>query len=423
MAARARKVALLLSLGAGFEYYDFIIYGMMAEHLSILFFASDLVWVNLIKAFAVFAVGYLARPFGGLFFGALGDTYGRKKVFFSVMLLMGSATFCIGLLPIYEQVGALAPCLLVLLRILQGLSFGAELPGAMTVVYEYAAEKRAGIYSSIVLASTSIGAMLASFVLYCLSHAILKEQILSWGWRIPFLFGGVLILVNYFIRRNLDETPDFIDWQGSGNVETEFTDPFYILLKEYKSRVVQGIGMTFFVSSLVITALYFPTYLTVYFRYNAAEVYLAILWSLIWSVIVLPICGWFADFVGKKRLLILTLLVFIGGAYPLFLLLDLHSFIALQLFMLLYQTLIALVSSCYFPLLGALFSTKVRYTGAAVCYNMTYSLLATLPIFLTALIRYTEAPMALVWVLAIFALISGVSILFPRVFSYFTRNE
>jgi MHS family proline/betaine transporter-like MFS transporter len=416
MSTQPRKAALLASLGAGFEYYDFIIYGMMANYLSTLFFVEDVPWVILMKTFAVFAVGYLARSFGGIFFGMFGDTYGRKKTFLCVMLLMGIATFSIGLLPTYEQIGVLAPASLVFFRILQGLSFGAELPGAMTVAYEYALEKKRGIYSMYVLASTSIGALLASFILYCLTSVFPENQILSWGWRIPFLFGGLLIVANYLIRRNLDETPEFILWQKTRSQTASLKDPFTTLSKAYKGRLIQGIGLTSFVSSLVMTGLYFPTYLTVYFGYQPAEVYLTIFWSLLWSALILPFCGWLADTLGKKCLFISTLLIFIVAIFPLFGLLEKQSFAALQLFLVLYQTLLGLASACYFPLLGDLFPTNVRYTGTATCYNLTYSLMAMLPAILTGLIHYHGTVFALVWVLLGFALITFVSILFHHYF-------
>ncbi|MGZ3633285.1 MAG: MFS transporter, partial [Parachlamydiaceae bacterium] len=260
--------------------------------------------------------------------------------------------------------------------------------------------------------STSIGALLASFVLYCLTSVFLEDHILSWGWRIPFFFGGLLIAANYLIRRNLDETPEFILWQKTHQKTVSLKDPFITLIKEYKIRLIQGIGLTSFVSSLVMTALYFPTYLTVYFGYQPADVYLTIFWSLLWSAIILPFCGWLADTLGKKCLLISTLLVFIIAVFPLFELLEKRSFAALQLFLVLYQTLLALVSACYFPLLGDLFPTNVRYTGTATCYNVTYSLMATLPIIFTGLIFYHRTVFAPVWVLLGFALITFVSILY-----------
>lgn len=408
MTTNARKAAWLSSLGAGLEYFDFIIYGMMAEYLSSLFFVGDEAWLSLIKTFAIFAVGYLARPLGGIFFGMMGDTFGRKKTFLSVMLLMAAATFGIGLLPTYSQIGTLAPCLLVIFRLLQGISFGAELPGAMTVVCEYADKQNQGSCTSIVIASTSIGAMLASLVLYLLSGTISREQILSWGWRIPFLLGGLLAVANYYIRHHLQETPEFSSLQKNNPRDGCVKDPLINLFRLHKRELFQGIGMTLFVSSLVIVALYLPTYLTTHFGFRAPDVYLAILLSMLWSAIILPICGRLADSIDKRVLFASTALAFVVGVFPLFALLKFQIFSALLIFMILYQTVIACVSSCYYSLLASLFPTQMRYTGIAACYNISYSFMAALPILLTALISYTATPISLNLVLIAFALLSAI---------------
>lgn len=411
MSTNARKAALLSSLGAGLEYYDFIIYGMMAEQLSSLFFAGDEAWLGLIKTFAIFAVGYFARPLGGIFFGLIGDTFGRKKTFLYVMFLMAVATFGIGLLPTYAQIGTAAPCLLVVLRLLQGLSVGAEIPGAITVVCEHAQKQKQGVYTGIVLAGTSIGAMLASLVLYLISGAFTGEQVMSWAWRLPFLFGGGLAVVNYYIRKHLQETPEFTLMEQQAPSQKALKEPLLCLIRSHCLQLFQGVGLTLFVSSLVITGLYLPTYLNVHFGYSLSDVYLALLWSMIWSAAILPFCGRFADSNDKVRILALTAVAFAVCAIPLFALLTLHSYSALLLFMLVYQSFIALASSCYFPLLAALFPTKVRFTGIAASYNFAYSAMATLPIVLTALIRFSGTPNSLIWVLVACALITAVSTL------------
>ncbi len=407
MTIEARKAAWLSSLGAGLEYFDFIIYGMMAEYLSTLFFVENEAWLGQIKTFAIFAVGYLARPLGGIFFGMTGDTFGRKKTFLTVMFLMAAATFGIGLLPTYAQIGGLAPCLLVFFRLLQGISFGAELPGAMTVVCEYAEKQNQGACTSIVVASTSIGAMLASLVLYLLSGTISKDQILNWGWRIPFLLGGFLAVANYYIRNNLQETPEFSMLQKNHSKQGAIKDPLTELFCLYRWQLFLGIGMTFFVSSLVIVALYLPTYLTTHFGFISSDVYLSILLSMLWSAIILPICGRLADSIDKRVLFSSTALLFVAAIFPLFALLKFQIFSALLIFMILYQTVLAYVSSCYYSILASLFPTRMRYTGIAACYNVSYSLMATLPLLLTALIGLTTSPSSLIWVLIAFALFSA----------------
>lgn len=404
------KATLLSSLGAGFEYYDFIIYGMMAEFLSTLFFPSDEPWIGTLKAFAIFAVGYVVRPFGGIFFGMAADTFGRKQVFILVMLLMAIATFSIGLLPTHQHIGGIASLLLVFLRVLQGLSFGAELPGAITVACEYSEKNKRGGNSGIVIASTSIGAMVASFILFVLSGVMTKGQILNWGWRIPLLLGGILAVANYFIRKHLQETPEFVQAQKLRPCKKDIKEPFVCLLKQFKKEIFQGIGMTVFLSSLVIQVIYFPTYLSAHFGYSSSDIYLTMLCSMIWSALTLPLCGLLADRIGKKLLFRNTALAYMIGVFPLFSLLELHTFSCLLLFMCLYQTVISFVSVCYFPLLVDIFPTNVRYTGVAACYNISYSLMATLPLLSTTLIRYSGTPWSLVWIALACAFITCMSL-------------
>lgn len=407
--SQARKAALLSSLGAGFEYFDFVIYGMMAEYLSILFFEGDDSWIGLMKTFGIFAIGYFVRPFGGILFGLVGDSFGRKKSFVFVMLLMATATFGIGLLPTYAQIGVLAPILLVILRMLQGISFGAELPGAMTMVYEFAQKKKQSTYTGLVLSSASVGAMMASLVLYCLAANLSKEQILTWGWRGPFLLGGMLAVVNYYIRQRLDETPEFLRAQAAPLNINDLKEPLVYLFRSHFKSLMLGIGMTSFVSALIILALYFPTYLTVHFGYDSTDVYLAGLWSLGASAVIMPFCGRLADRVGKEYLMIATSLGYISSVFGLFSLLELHVFWALQLFMVLHQVVIALISVCYFPLLAQAFPTRVRYTGIAAAYNITYSLAAILPLALTALIYYTNNSDSVIWIMVCCAAFSALS--------------
>lgn len=404
MIASARKAAFLSSLGAGLEYYDFIIYGMMAEHTSLQFFSGDEPAIGLIKAFSIFAVGYLARPLGGLIFGSIGDVYGRKTTLLAVMLLMGTATLGMGLLPTYSQIGLWAPLFLLFFRLLQGISFGAELPGALTVVSEYASAKKSGIYSSFVIASTSAGSILASLVLYALTELFTKEQILNWAWRLPFCLGGALAFFSFYIRSHLHETPQFSCRQAGRLQQASCLEPLLNLWRYHRVSLARGIALTSFTASLVISALCFPAFLSEHYAYPKEQIYLGMLWSLVWSALVLPLFGLLADRFDKKALFASTLTVFIAGIFPLFELLKIGTFGSLLTFMIVYQTFIASASSCYFPIIAALFPVNVRYTGIAVCYNLAYSLMATLPLILSLLSGYNEFSVSFIWVFLLCAL-------------------
>lgn len=413
MNTSAKKATLLSSIGAGFEYYDFIVYGMMAEYLSPLFFSSDEAWIGIAKTFAVFAVGYLIRPFGGIFFGMIGDTYGRKHSFLAVMLLMAISTFGIGLLPTYQQLGAWAPCLLIFLRMCQGLSFGAELPGAITIVNEFTDKKKQSTYSGFVISSVGLGSTLATGVLYVLAKFVVPADTLAWGWRIPFLLGGLLALVNYFIRRYLVETPEFkrlqVQREELKQESLSIKEPFLNLIRDYRREIALGIGMTWFVSSLVIFGLYFPAYIVQFYKHTKSDIYFAMTCGMLWSSFSLPICGIITDKLQKKEMMLVACLGFTLGGFSLFQLLASDSIWTLVGFMMLFQTVISFVTVSYFPLLTNVFPAAVRYTGLAACYNITYSIMGFAPTAITALIAWTGTPDAAIWFLTISALTSAVS--------------
>lgn len=387
MKNKTAKAAWLTSLGAGLEYYDFIIYGLMAAYLGPLFFPGEDAAASLLKTFGIFALGYLVRPIGGVFFGSLGDLYGRKSTFLAVMLVMALSTFAIGLLPNYSQAGIWSPLLLILFRILQGISFGAELPGAITVICEYAQKSQQSSYTGYVVSSMSLGSILASAVLFLLSLILPQQQILDWGWRIPFLFGGLLALASYFIRKHLGETPEFTR-SSHHLLPTNFQDPLKNLAKFYKKELILGIGLTWLHACLVIFYLYLPTYLSQNFDYFQTDIYFASMCGMIMSALSLPFAGVLSDKIGKTSMLMRVSTGFLFLCFGLFQMLHYSHISVLVFFMMLYQVVISFLVVSYLPLLSGLFPTRVRYTGIALCYNLTYSVMGCSPILVTFLIDY-----------------------------------
>lgn len=399
----SKKNSLLACIGAGLEYYDFIVYGLMAEVLSFLFFASDSSYVAQLKTFAVFSVGYIARPLGGIIFGILSDSIGRKKSFLIVMYAMAFSTLFIGLLPTYNQVGILAPIGLVILRIIQGISFGAELPGAVTIVYESSGKQKISSYMGFVISSVGIGSILASLILYMLNISYTKEEILQGFWRFPFLFGGTLAIINAFIRKHLKETND--------NISKSFTlSPLTSLLRNRFSELILGIGLTWSLSSLIIFYLYLPTFLKTHYSFSSETIYSSITVGLIWSAITLPICGKLADKINKNIFFCLSCFISVFIIYNLFFLLDYANNISLFIFAACYQTLISFLSVSYFPIIASLFLSSSRNTGIALIYNCTYSIMGFLPLFITWILDKI-APNSLAILFSLNCLISGISCL------------
>ncbi len=205
-----RKAALAAWSGSALEYYDFAIYGTAAALVfPKIFFPEGNPTAATIASFATFGVGYVARPIGSFFMGHIGDRLGRRKVLIGTLLLMGASTFLVGCLPTYHQVGLLAPALLVVLRLLQGLSASGEQAGANSMSFEHAPDDRRGFFTSFTLSGTQGGQVLAPAVFLPLAAALSEDQLLSWGWRVPFLLSALVMVVGFVIRRTLDETPEF----------------------------------------------------------------------------------------------------------------------------------------------------------------------------------------------------------------------
>jgi MFS family permease len=214
------KVIIASSAGTLIEWYDFYIFGALATILTTQFFPPGEGIGALLKTFGIFAVGFVVRPFGALVFGRMGDLVGRKVTFLLTLLMMGGATFAIGLVPSYAQIGMLAPILLLVLRTLQGLALGGEYGGAATYVAEHAPVGKRGYYTSFIQITATLGLVVSLAVILITRKALGEEAFAEWGWRIPFLLSMVLVVLSYFIRRSMHESPLFARLKASGKTST-----------------------------------------------------------------------------------------------------------------------------------------------------------------------------------------------------------
>lgn len=208
------------SVGTLIEWYDFYIFGSLATIISTKFFPSDNPTAAFLATLATFAAGFVVRPFGALFFGRLGDLIGRKYTFMVTLLLMGGATFAIGCIPSYETIGFLAPLLVLLLRLLQGLALGGEYGGAATYVAEHAPSDKRGYWTSWIQTTATIGLFVSLLVIMGTRLALSKEQFAEWGWRVPFWVSIIMVLVSYIIRKNMHESPLFAKVKAEGKTAT-----------------------------------------------------------------------------------------------------------------------------------------------------------------------------------------------------------
>jgi MHS family proline/betaine transporter-like MFS transporter len=382
--ARASKITFLSSLGAALEYYDFMIYGLLVPILTPLFFTSGDSLTNFAKAFSIFALGYFARPLGGLIFGLIADRRGRRVAFTSTMFIMAFATCLIGLLPTAASIGSMAAWLLVVCRVLQGISFGAELPGAITVVSECNARSSRGLQCGFVISSTSVGAILATLMLSLITGILPEESIKEWGWRIPFLLGGILAVISLVLRQSMRETPAF-EAIKMRQKKKRLLSPLFDALKRYPLSIMLGIGVTLLPAALIITNIYFASFLVTAYHYEARLVYQAMTIALMGAVLMVPAMGWIVDRWGKLILFMLAGIGLVISGPLLFSMLSIQTASALVAFLLLWQIFIAASIAAAFPLLTDIFPTFVRFTAMGICYNLAYLLGSLLPILYTHL--------------------------------------
>ncbi len=243
------KVIGASSAGTLIEWYDFYIFGSLATTMAGAFFPKGNPTLALLSTLATFATGFIVRPFGAVLFGRMGDRVGRKTTFLVTLLLMGGATFCIGLLPTYAQIGALAPILLLLLRLIQGLALGGEYGGAATYVAEHAPDGKRGFYTSFIQTTATLGLFVSLAVILTVSGSMPKEQFEASGWRIPFLLSIILVIFSYLIRTRMEESPLFARLKSSGKLsenplKESFVNPAnrrLVLLALFGATAGQGV--------------------------------------------------------------------------------------------------------------------------------------------------------------------------------------
>lgn len=398
------KITFLTSVSAGLEYYDLIIYSLLADFISRQFFPSHDHVAALFATFGVFALGSIMRPLGGVLFGIVGDRFGRKKVFASTLLWMAAATFCMGIMPNFATLGLTATILFSLCRMIQGLAFGAELPGALTMLAEHIHEKNRGLHFGFMIASVSVGASLGSFVIWMITKILTEEQLFSWGFRLPFLLGGGLALVGFYIRKHLPETPAFLAIQKT-TVKLNAK-----IIQQHLGQVLYAIGMLALPTSLVTFFLALPVYLHDVYHCSFADIYLAMTCGTIWAAILLPIFGWVSDYLGRKTLLIATSLAMLIFSFPIFSLLHTGTKLAVFSFIIFGETIIAAAAS-YFVLLPQAFQTHIRYTGTAFSYNIGYLLAALIPLVMNYIYGVLQQPDYMIWMFMLLAAITMVSTL------------
>ncbi|SNS31447.1 MFS transporter, MHS family, proline/betaine transporter [Sphingomonas laterariae] len=383
--ATLRRAITASALGNATEWFDYGIYAYGVTYISAALFPGD-VDDAVLFALATFAISFLVRPLGGLFWGPMGDRLGRKSVLALTILLMSGATLCVGLIPDYASIGMWAPILLILLRMVQGFSTGGEYGGAATFMAEYAPDDRRGFYGSFLEFGTLAGFSLGALLMLGFSLLLGDAAMHQWGWRIPFLVAAPMGLIGMYLRARMEDTPVFLDQHKTGTASPSLA---LLVQRHWRPLLVVG-GLVVALNVVNYTLLsYMPTYLQRRIGLSADEALIVPIIGMLFMMALLPFAGALSDRIGRRPMWRWSLIGLIVAVVPLYMLMAtglpgaIAAFILLGL---LYVPQLATISAT-FP---ALFPTSVRFAGFAIAYNVSTSIFGgTAPAIGSGLITIT----------------------------------
>ncbi|MFE2751944.1 MFS transporter [Actinosynnema sp. NPDC059335] len=395
------KVVVASLIGTTIEWYDFFLYGSAAALVfNKLFFPTADPLTGTLLAFTTYAIGFLARPLGGLVFGHFGDKLGRKKLLVLSLLLMGGATFAMGLLPTYAAIGVAAPLLLTLLRLVQGFALGGEWGGAVLIVSEHGSAERRGFWASWPQAGVPMGNLLATAVLAVLAAVQSDEAFLSWGWRVPFLLSGVLVLIGLWIRLSVSESPVFLEAQAkieAGRLEEK--PPIVAVVRDHWREVLIAMGarMAENVSYYVITA-FILVYITSELGMARSAGLNAVLIASFVHLVTIPLWGALSDRIGRRTTYLIGTVGIGLWMFAFFALLDTKSFFPMTVAVTIGLVLHGAMYGPQAAFFSELFGTKVRYSGASIGYQLaSIAAGAVAPLIATALLQAYDSTLPVVF--------------------------
>lgn len=411
---QAKKSTAAAAFGTFLEYYDFSCYGYVAALLAVRFFPSDNPTVSLMATFAVFGSAFIVRPLGGIFFGRIGDKYGRKASLLATVILMGLISSIIGFLPTYETIGIAAPILLLICRLLQGFSAGGEIGSAASYIREWAPPSRRALYVSFIPSIAILGKATAAGIAGLAAYSFTNESNSDWAWRVPFLIALPLMLGCLYLRLKIEDSPEFVQLEKSGGISKApmkdiFSAQYFpSLVKLVLCAIVQTIGT-------YIGTVYVAVYMKTYLNIPAASVGLIILIAITCAAIFVPIFGYITDRIGAKKMLAGSYISYIVLSYPMYALMGQGSFaialVALVITMLPY-TLCQAGSYAMYP---ELLPTKVRSTGVSFGHSFGSVIGGGLtPLLATYMIGVTNDIMFPTYLLMLTGVMGLVTLLFIK---------
>lgn len=388
-----RRQILAAVIGNALEWYDFVVYGFLTVIISRLFFPSDSEYASLLMAMATFGVGFFMRPVGGILIGMYADRKGRKAALQLIILLMTVSIAMIAFAPTYAAIGAAAPMLIVLARLLQGMATGGEFASATSFLVESAPPGRRGFYGSLQMVGQSVAALAGATAGMLITQGLTPEQVDAWGWRVPFLFGLLIGPVGLWIRRHLNETEVFVEASQSAEAPVGLR----ALWRLYRRSIAVSFGLV--VSGTImyyVVLIYMPTYAKTQLNIPLGDAFIAQVAGLLCLTIGTPFFGILSDRIGRRPVLMLACLLYFVLPYPLFSWLQadpgLFRLAAMQMM------LCSAVAVGFGPISTALaeqFPVRMRSTGLALAYNFAVMLFGGFAqLIVTWLIQVTGTPLA-----------------------------
>ena len=418
--AMVRKVAVSSFLGNFIEWFDYASYSYFATTIALVFFPTGNHTVAMLQTFGVFALSFVLRPIGALFWGNFGDRKGRKGALAISIMFMSGASFLIGCLPSYAMIGVLAPVLLLLLRMVQGFSASGEYAGAATFLGEYAPTKKRGIYCSLIPASTAIGLLAGSTLASVMTASLSSDAVVSWGWRVPFLMAGPLGLVVHYIRTKLADSPVYAsmtaaidDKQASSSQGEQGVSPLRELFRHHFKALMISFGACMLNAVGFYTVLtYLPTYLSDTVGMAAAQSSAITTICLVLYVALVFGMGHISDMFGRKKVLIGACVAFIVLTVPAFMVLNTAQFWPVLIVELAMCATLTANDGTLSSYLTETFPTSVRFTGFAFSFNLANAIFGgTAPFIATGLIYVTGSSTAPAWYMVAVAAVALVAMI------------
>lgn len=392
-----KKVVASGMIGNGLEWYDYALYGQMAWLLAKLFFPAGDESVQLLATFGVFAAGFVVRPVGAVLFGCIGDKYGRKSAMVIAVLMMAIPTGCIGLLPTYAEAGIIAPILLTIIRLLQGLSLGGEFAGSITYIVEHAPAKRRGWAGSASLVSLILGFLLGSLVVNASISLMGHEAFEAWGWRVPFLGGIIIGLVGFYIRRHCEESPIYEDAKQNNNISKT---PVREAFTKHPWAMLQGFALYMTVTMpFYLTSVYFISFSQKQLDVSIDNSLNFNVYNMLAMLFAMPFSAWLSDRLGRRKIMMSAAIAMFFATPLLFTQFVLGApLLNIGISQFIFAVLVGIYAGPVPAVLVEMFPTNIRFTGMAIAYNLAAAVFGgTAPMVCEWLIRTTGSNYSLGW--------------------------